>query len=67
MTATATATRSRGRPATGQKPSKNVTLDADLQDALNEIADKLAGRLGFRPTLSQTIRHLINREKDAVA
>lgn len=67
MNATATAARPRGRPATGRKPSKNITLDADIQDALNEVADKLAGRLGFRPTLSQTLRHLINREKDAVS
>lgn len=39
---------------------KNVTLDADLIEALNAAADKLRGKFGFRPTLSQTVRYLIN-------
>lgn len=40
---------------------KNVTLDADLVDALNLVSDKLEPELGFRPTLSQTVRHLIKK------
>lgn len=60
-------TRGRGRPATGQKATKNITVDADIQDALNEIAGEFESRFGFRPTLSQTIRHLINEAKKAAA
>jgi hypothetical protein len=38
---------------------KNVSIDADLVDALNAVADDLERQFGFRPTLSQTLRHLI--------
>lgn len=41
---------------------KNVTLDADLLAALNTVADKLEAEMGFRPTLSQAVRHLINHK-----
>jgi RecJ-like exonuclease len=40
---------------------KNVTIDADLVEALNRVADELALVFGFRPTISQTLRHLINK------
>lgn len=57
----------RGRPATGQKPTKNITVDADIQDALGEVANMFEAKFGFRPTLSQTIRHLITYSKKAPA
>ena len=41
--------------------TKNVTLDADLVEALNAAADKLELEFGFRPTLSQTVRHLVKK------
>lgn len=41
--------------------TKNITLDGDLVEALNTQADALVGKLGFRPTLSQTVRYLIKR------
>lgn len=46
----------RGRPAT-----KNITLDAELQDRLNGVADGLQTAFGFRPTLSQTVLYVLNK------
>lgn len=40
---------------------KNITVDADMVDALNEVADNLSDTFGFRPTISQTLRYLIKR------
>jgi len=34
---------------------KNISLDVEAQTALHEVVDKLEQRLGFRPTLTQTI------------
>jgi hypothetical protein len=47
--------------------SKNVTIDAELVQTLNEAADGLQGKFGFRPTLSQTIHYLIKRLKQEQA
>lgn len=64
--------RPRGRPRKGETPAlvpsaakaaKNITVDADLVDILNATADELAETFGFRPTLSQTLRHLVNTRK----
>lgn len=41
--------------------TKNVTLDADLVEMLNDAADRIASELGFRPTLSQTVRYLLKK------
>lgn len=41
------------------KKTKNVTIDEDLVELINKRADELLPKLGFRPTLSQTIRHLM--------
>lgn len=38
---------------------KNITVDADILDMLTAVGDDLEGRLGFRPTHSQTLRWLI--------
>jgi hypothetical protein len=58
------ATMQRKREARGIKAGgprwRNVTLDADLIEALNAAADKLRPKFGFRPTLSQTVRYLVN-------
>lgn len=40
---------------------KNITLDADLVEALNAACDSLETEFGFRPTLSQAVRHLIKK------
>jgi hypothetical protein len=55
----------RGRkplPEGSHKQVKNVTLDADLVEALNATAERLEAKFGFRPTLSQTVRHLIKTQ-----
>ena len=40
---------------------KNVSLDADLVEALNRVCDGLEQTLGFRPNLSQAVRYLIRK------
>lgn len=50
----------------GNKPGephkyKNISVDADLVEAINQIADDLKERLGFRPSISNTIRYLIKK------
>lgn len=49
-------------PEGERKKFRNVSLDTDLIDLLNEQRDKAEPLWGFRPTLSQMIRHLL-REK----
>jgi hypothetical protein len=44
-----------------KEKTKNITLDSDLVEALNIAADRLEAKFGFRPTLSQTVRHLIKQ------
>ena len=60
-----TTRRGPGRPRNpGGTLYRNVTLNAEDVEALNELQKKLAARLGFEPTLSQTLRWLIsNAEK----
>jgi hypothetical protein len=41
--------------------TKNITVGGDMVAVLNGIADRLASELGFRPTLTQTIRYLIKK------
>lgn len=43
--------------------TKNITVDADLVEILGKKADELADVFGFRPTLSQTVRHLIRNSE----
>lgn len=38
---------------------RNVTLSREDADKLNAVQDRLEPRLGFRPTLSQTLSWLI--------
>lgn len=40
---------------------KNIAIDAELVEMLNATADKLNATFGFRPTLSQTIKHLLRK------
>jgi hypothetical protein len=54
----------RGRkplPEGAHAQTKNITLDADLVAALNTVADRLEPTLGFRPTLSQTVKYMIKK------
>jgi len=44
----------------GEKPKyKNITVDADIHDLLGEVATKLNNEFGFKPTISQTLRHIL--------
>lgn len=52
--------RKRGRPTGTRKVVKNVTLDEDAAALLGEIADQFEVELGFKPTLSQTVRRLVH-------
>jgi hypothetical protein len=40
---------------------RNISVDSDIADLLNAKADDLAETFGFRPTLSQTLRHLMKK------
>lgn len=61
--------RPRGRPRKGEasapsvaparKATCNITIDADVALLLNDTAARLEAVFGFRPTISQTLRHLI--------
>jgi hypothetical protein len=43
--------------------TKNISVDAELVDGLNRAADRLEAKFGFRPTLSQTLHHLLKQIK----
>lgn len=44
----------------GQPPKyRNISVDADIVDIINRMADELEGQFKFRPTLSQTLRHVL--------
>ena len=44
----------------GQPPKyRNVTVDTDVVEILNAKAAELEKQFGFKPTVSQTLRHLI--------
>lgn len=51
------------RKAVKQK-FKNVSIDADLVEALNTLADSMVSVVGFRPTISQAIRYAIKKALD---
>ena len=53
-------------PAKDRKggPSKyrNISVDADLVETINQRADELEPFFGFRPSISQTIRYTFKKE-----
>ncbi len=48
--------------------TRNITVNADVQEALVAVQTRLVKKFGFEPNLSQTIRHLIHvaNEQDGV-
>jgi len=40
---------------------RNVTVDADLVEVINQKAIELEPIFGFRPSISQTIRHAFKK------
>jgi hypothetical protein len=49
-----------------KKKYKNITVDGDLVETLNSMADELVEQFGFRPTLSQTIRYLVKLQSGEI-
>ena len=44
----------------GQPPKyRNISVDADIVETLNAKAAELEKLFGFKPTLSQTLRHVL--------
>jgi len=44
------------------KSPKHLVIDDELHEALHAAADKLAIALGFRPSVQQLIRHLLQKD-----
>lgn len=44
----------------GARKYRNVTIDADVHAALVVQQDRLEKAMGFKPSLSQVVRHLIH-------
>ena len=44
--------------------SRNISVAADLVAAINQRADELEPIFGFRPSISQTIRHMFKKESN---
>lgn len=54
----------RGRPRlSDRRRHKSVSIDGDLLDMLNSIANGLVDKFGFRPSISQTVRYLLSTSK----
>jgi hypothetical protein len=43
---------------------RNISVDADLVEKINKVADNLKKTMGFRPTISQTIRFLVKESSN---
>ena len=41
---------------------RNITVDADIIDILNQKATELEAGFGFKPTISQTLRYVLKKE-----
>lgn len=39
---------------------KSLSVDADVVEKLGVIAEGLEAKFGFRPTVSQTLRHIMS-------
>jgi 16S rRNA C1402 N4-methylase RsmH len=44
-----------------QAKTRNLTIDKDLVEIINDYADGLEAEFGFRPTLSQALRVMLKR------
>lgn len=56
------------RKAANKTPSgatryKNITVDTDIIALLKAKADELEAMFGFRPSISQTLRHMILKDR----
>lgn len=48
-------------PPEQRKAGKNIKIDEHVLEMLHLISDKMVDTLGFKPTISQTIRYLIQK------
>ena len=52
-----------GKPATGPRKYRNITVDTEILDLLNATINEMEKILGFRPTQSQAIRAILKSYK----
>lgn len=45
--------------AVGDRKYRNITVDAEVHTLLVTAQDKLSSKLGFKPSLSQVVKHLV--------
>ncbi len=43
------------------KKYRHISVDSDIADVLRTKAEELEQQFGFKPTVSQTLRHLLNK------
>ena len=51
------------KPLDQRAQYKNIAVDAELVKVISATSDELEPVFGFRPTLSQTLRHLLKKLK----
>jgi hypothetical protein len=49
------------RPRQRRDNYRNITLDADVLEAIDELKKRMAQELGFTPTHSQVVKYAINK------
>jgi 1,4-dihydroxy-2-naphthoyl-CoA synthase len=47
------------RASKGKAGYRNITVDAEVQALLGVTIERLEAQFGFRPTVSQALRHII--------
>ena len=52
-----------GIKAKGGEERKVINVEASLVDEVNEYAEELDERLGFKPTFSQTLKYIVKELK----
>ena len=51
------------KPPSDLAKFKTIAVDAETVEAITATADRLEDQFGFRPTLSQALRHLLKKVK----
>lgn len=51
------------KPKSPENPGKfkSIAIDAEMVRIINATADRLEDQFGFRPTISQTLRHMLGK------
>jgi 3'-phosphoadenosine 5'-phosphosulfate sulfotransferase len=61
LTSAERAERHKASVARSKAKVKNITIDADLVEILNDACARLEQQFGFRPTLSQALHYLLKQ------